>query len=276
MRETMYRVVAIGITLIASPAFAQSVEQDVPSRLEGLDAAMEPTTPTRPDTGYRFDGVAPVARDRRNFGMEFGFRSRMVSIPKSIMDIWYFDIEDPNWAYIEGRPSIKGYSLGMEFIVRSENTNGIFYGEFLDSEMSEGYWDDVEEPADHLDGDFVAPSPGFGLVTVGADYAYEAHFVRTRDTQGRFGLSLLVGGGLGIAVMTGKMDRWGPDLDGNPAYKRYLDGVPADGDKSLPRVYPMVDINTGLRFNIADRLAFRFEGGLHSVMYYGASAGVMF
>ena len=84
--------------------------------------------------------------------------------------------------------------------------------------------------------------------------------------------------------MTGSLDRWTADASpaayentaGNPAYKQYLDGVPPLDNKSLPRVYPMVDINTGLRFNLADRVVFRFEGGLHTIPYYGMSAGVAF
>jgi hypothetical protein len=208
--------------------------------------------------------------------MEFNFRSRWVTIPKSVLDIWYYDIQDDNWAYIEQRPRVKGYALGVEFVVKGESANGLFYAEFMDSEMPDGYWDDVEEPPDHLDGDFLDPSPGFGIITWGANYAYEGHLIRTRDTQGRFGLSILVGGGLGMGVMTGRMDRWGPDDEGNPSYKRYLDGIPADEDKRLPRVYPMVDVNTGLRFNFGDRIVFRAEGGLHTLIYMGATAGVMF
>lgn len=276
----MYRVVALAISLSiaslsAGSACAQSVDDlpDSPGEVATTAPKIEPTVPQR---GYRFDGVAPKTRDRRAFAMEFGFRSRAVSIPKSVMDIWFFDIEDPNWAYIERRPRIVGYALGFEWILKSDSANGIFYAEFLDSSMRTGYWDDVEEPADHLDGEFIAPSPGFGIVTIGADYAYEAHMIRTRDTQGRFGLSFLVGGGLGVGLMTGRLDRWGPDDDGNPSYKRFLDGIPADDDKPLPRVYPMVDVNAGLRFNFGDRVVFRAEGGLHSLVYFGGSAGVMF
>lgn len=271
----MHRVFALAIYLLAAPALAQSVDE-LPDDPGGALAptSVAPVVPTPRE--YRFDGVAPRVRDRRAFAMEFNFRSRMVSIPKTLLDIWYFDIEDPNWAYIERRPRIVGYALGVEWVLKNKNTNGIFYAEFMDSEMDTGYWDDVEEPPDHLDGDFLDPSPGFGLVTWGANYAYEAHMVRTRDTQGRFGLSFLVGGGLGMAIMTGRLDRWGPDDDGNPSYKRYLDGLPPDEDKRLPRVYPMVDVNAGLRFNFGDRVVFRAEGGLHSVVYYGATAGVMF
>lgn len=265
----MYHAAALAISLLAAPAFGQTPE--VPPAAGGVPAPVVPTS-----SEYRFNGVAPKTRDHRNFGMEFGFRSRMVSVPKSLLDIWYFDIEDDNWAYIEGRPKIQGYALGVEWVLKSKTANGFFWAEFMDSEMNAGYWDDIEEPPDHLDGDFLYPSPGLGLVAFGADYAYEAHLVRLRETQNRFGLSFLVGGGLGLGIMTGKLDRWGPDDDGNPSYKRFLDGVPADENKDLPRVYPIVDVNAGLRFNFGDRVVFRAEGGLHTLVYYGASAGVTF
>ena len=271
----MHRVLALVGTLLAAPAAAQDFD-DLPDAPGEAVPSPTNTAPVRPEAEYRFDGVAPKTRDRRNFHMEFGFRGRWVSIPKSVMDIWYYDIEDEDWAFIERRPRIQGYALGVEYIVKGESANGLFYAEFIDSEINSGYWDDVEEPPDHLDGDFLDPSPGFGLIAFGVNYAYEAHILRTRDTQGRFGMSFLIGGGLGMSIMTGRMDRWGPDADGNPSYKRFLDGVPPDEDKRLPPVYPMVDVNAGLRMNFADRYVMRFEGGLHSLVYFGTTAGVMF
>jgi hypothetical protein len=38
----------------------------------------------------------------------------------------------------------------------------------------------------------------------------------------------------------------------------------------------MIDINAGLRFNFGDRFVLRVEGGLHTMLYYGATAGIMF
>ena len=63
---------------------------------------------------------------------------------------------------------------------------------------------------------------------------------------------------------------------GNPAYKLYLEGEPPEGDKRIPPVYPMVDINTGLRFNFGDRAVLRIEGGLHTLVYWGGTLGIMF
>ena len=269
----MYRGLAWVISFCSTTALAQDFGE-LPDGVE--DPGTAPTQERVAIPEYKFDGVAPKPRDHRSFSMELNFRSRWVTVPKSVMDIWYFDIQDENWAYIEPRPQLSGYALGLEYVVKTDSANGIFWAEFMDSQIEAGYWDDYEEPADHLDGDFLAPSKGFGLVAFGADYAYEAHIVRTRQTQGRFGLSFLVGGGLGLAVMTGRMDRWGPDNDGNPAYKRYLDGLPPDEDKRLPPVYPIVDVNAALRWNFGDRFVIRTEGGLHSLAYFGATAGVMF
>ncbi len=231
--------------------------------------------PTKP-LSYPFEKAAPLPDHDRKFDMEMGIRLRQVSVPRSVLDVWYFDQDDPNWAYIAPRPVILGTAVGLEYLLSGNSANAIFYTEWIDSAMKDGYWDDIEEPADHMDGDYLDPSRGMGMVAFGADYAYEAHLVTTDQTDGRFGLGFMVGGGLGMGVLVGRLDRWGPDDIGNPAYKRYLDGLPPDEDKSVPRVFPMVDVNTGLRFRFGDRVSWRLEGGLHTLLFYGTSVGVTF
>jgi hypothetical protein len=230
--------------------------------------------PTQP-LGYAFETVAPVPKEGRAFEIEVGVRLRMVNIPPSLLDVWYYDEDDEGWAYIEGRPPVRGHGIGLETVVKGDNSNGIFYVEYIDSDLEAGYWDDIENPPDHLDGDFLAPSPAQGMVTFGANYAYEIHVLKIAATEGRFGLSFLAGGGLGLGVLTGSMSLWSPDSDGNPSYKRYLDGLPPDSDKEIPRVYPMVDMNASLRLNFGDRVVLRLEGGLHSMLYYGTALGVV-
>jgi hypothetical protein len=232
------------------------------------------TDPTEPFS-YAFESIAPLPEGDRGFDIEVGVRLRSVSIPASLLDIWYFDADDPDWAWTDPRPRIRGPAFGLETVIKNHNSNGFFYVEFVDSEMPGGYWDDVEEPADHLDGDFLVPSKGTSMVAFGANYAYEAHLLPIEKTEGRFGLSFLAGGGIGMGVLMGRLDTWSPDGDGNPAYKRWLDGLPPDSDKRVPRVYPMVDITGGLRFNLGDRVMVRAEGGLHTMLYYGTSLGVV-
>jgi hypothetical protein len=234
----------------------------------------DPRTPL----AYPFEKVAPEPKHERAYSLEVGLRIRNVTVPSSVMDIWYFDKDDPDWAWIDGRPKIGGTAMGLEFNVVGKGSNGIFYAEFVDSRMKAGYWDDIEdsEAVDHLDGDWVAPSAGTGLVAFGGDYAYEALLVKSEQTDGRFALGFMVGGGLGMGILAGRLDRWTPDDNGNPSYKRVLDGLPPDDDQNLPRVYPMVDVNAGLRFSFGDRVSWRLEGGLHTLLFYGSSVAVRF
>jgi hypothetical protein len=235
----------------------------------------DPRTPLT----YPFERVAPTPTHDRKFELEVGVRVRNVSVPGSVMDLWYFDDDNPDWAWIEGRPKIAGTAMGLEFnVVGNTGSNGIFWTEYIDSRMKAGYWDDLEDDqaVDHLDGDFVAPSAGTGLVAFGGDYAYEAKLVTSEQTDGRFGLGFVVGGGLGLGILTGRLDQWTADDEGNPSYKRYLDGLPPDGGQQIPRVYPMVDVNGGLRFTFGDRVSWRLEGGLHTLLYYGSSLAVRF
>lgn len=206
---------------------------------------------------------------------ETSFRYRHLWIPRAVLDTWYFDADATEWPYVEGRPGVTADAYGLEYGIRNKGSNGIFYVEFIDASMKSGYWDDIEEPPDHLDGDWLEPTAGLGAVAFGADYAYEAHLVKVEQTQGAFGWSFLFGGGLGMAILTGDLYRWGPDAAGNPGYKRYIDGAPNDGVKELPAAFPMVDVNAATRLNFGNRAVFRIEGGLHTFVYFGATVGVM-
>ena len=112
--------------------------------------------------------------------------------------------------------------------------------------------------------------------------------VRPEDTDGAFGMSFLVGVGLGVSYRAGSLERWGPceadvaaatgcNSQTDYALKRYLDGLPSDEAKEgIPRVLPMVDVLTALRFTFGERFVFRAEGGLHTTLYYGGSLGIQF
>ncbi|HHO54725.1 MAG TPA: hypothetical protein ENK18_28605 [Deltaproteobacteria bacterium] len=232
----------------------------------------DPREPLR----FAFEDITPAPEHDRSIQMEVNLRLRAVSVPRGLLDVWFFDVDDGNWAYIEPRPTIQGHVVGLEYVLRGDSADGIFYLEYLDSAMPGGYWDDIEVPVDHLDGAYLVPSKGLGVFGVGADYAYETYIVPLDATNEVFGMSFLIGGGLGLGILTGRLDRWGPDAQGNPSYKRYLDGLPPDEDRSIPRMYPLVDVNAGLRFSFGDRASLRLEGGLHTLLYYGASFGTSF
>jgi hypothetical protein len=258
----LYRIVVTSAWLVAAaPAAAGRLDDGY-----GSD-------PTRP-LGYAFEKVAPTPDREASPSHEVNVRLRSVSVPRVVLDNWYNDETDPQYAYVEPRPHLSGVGMGFEFVLKGAHHNGIFYGEYVDSRMPAGYFDDLDE--DLLDGDYVVPSDGFGLVGAGANYAYEAPIVRSADTGGRFQLGYLIGGGLGVAVLVGELDRWGADSFGNPGYMRFATGEAADEGRKLSRVYPLVDVNTGLRFTFGDRFVVRAEGGLHSALYFGATAGVMF
>jgi|GEM_PF-1388857 len=270
-------LVSLLTTAIAPAALASAPDLDPSWSAQTVFVLQDVPVPPNETTGaVAFEVEDPDALGR-NYDMEISFRGRRVGVPGSILDIWYYNEDDPGWADSRDRPRINGYALGLEFVVKGDSANGIFYIEYVKSLMEEGYWDDREEPHDPLDGDFLKPSNNLGMAVFGADYAYEAHFVRTDQTNGAFGLSFLVGGGLGVGVLFGNLERWGPGPAGTPGNIRYDAGEEPDGDKDgIPPVLPMVDINAGLRFNFGDRFVVRVEGGLHTMLYYGATAGIMF
>lgn len=224
------------------------------------------------------EAAAPKAKKDRTLQMEIGFRARRMTVPQALLNSWYANKDTAGWALPgEDRPKMEGWSYGLEWVFKKDHTNGFIWFDYVDSGMKQGYWDDLnEEPPNRTDGDYLVPRKNLGLVTFGGDYAYEVDMVRLNQTKGAFGLSFLVGAGLGLGVLVGQIDEWSQGTDGTPAYQLYADGVPNQSEKKVPRYFPIVDVNLGLRFNFGDRVQLRFEGGLHTMLFYGASLGVRF
>ncbi|MFK7931611.1 MAG: hypothetical protein AB8H79_25750 [Myxococcota bacterium] len=217
----------------------------------------------------------------RNSDMELGFRGRYLWIPDAFIDIWFADDDVAGYVYSEPRPGIQAYAAGLEFVIKNKveeegngGSNGIFYVQYIDSLMKEGYWDDSDDFRD--DGDFIAPTDNLGMLAIGADYAYEVHMVKTMDTNGNFGMSMLVGGGVFFGYVFGDLPFWRPEGT-KLSFERWQDGDPDNGSK-LPgfRVLPMIDINLGFRFNFGDRFVMRVESGFQGMFYAGGSMGLMF
>lgn len=251
--------------------------------LDGVadDAPEETSPPAAPPMN---PGASPGSS--RSYRMEVNARGRYLWVPGSVLDSWY-ERHDTSGDTIPDRPNVAAYAMGLEFVAKDDKANGIFYAEYISSLIKEGYWDDVEDandPPDDADGSYIRPDK-FGLIVVGADYA--------RDIKANPWFSVLIGGGLGVAVKTGSLVEWDPgevandgdndNTDPNcgpapsPAYERALAlGCADDGPVRVPPVLPMVDLNLGVRFTLSERATIRVEGGLHDVPYLGGALGITF
>jgi hypothetical protein len=252
--------------------------------LSGPAAAQQPAPPPAPpgpSTGAPVSDLAPVpfGQPKRKMQMEVNLRSRYMSIPSSILDIWYFDADDPG-ANPFPRPRARMYAFGVEYVLKPKPMNWIFYYEYVGSGIKEGYWDDAEEPPDHDDGDWLRPS-NFGMHVVGANYAYELD--ATSPERGVW-LSMLFSAGLGLGVLSGELEVWHPGpnesvrndcLRDAPAYERKNE-CPSDGALRLPGVLPVLDLTMSARVNFSNKANVRLDVGLHDMFYIGGAVGTVF
>jgi hypothetical protein len=203
-----------------------------------------------------------------------------MSVPNAVMDVWFFDSDDEGANPLD-RPKLRMYALGVEYVLKPRPTNWIFYYEYAGSLIEEGYWDDVEEPGEHDDGDWIR-ADGFGMHSLGANYAHE---IALTSEEKNVWLSMMFSAGLGVGFLTGKITQWHPGsnpantdpncLSDAPAYQRYQ-SCPSDGEKRLPGVIPVLDIGASARVNFAERANLRLDVGLHDMFYAGGAVGAVF
>ena len=218
--------------------------------------------------------------------IDVGLRFKSMSLPLGLLSAWVFDEAD------HPLPAIGATSFGAEFTIEQPTTHWTFYLERFNFHIADGYWDDVEAPPDHTDGDWLEPSSGFGLVAFGANTGQE--WALTKKTK-EVWLGIGVDGGLGLGIKTGHITQWysGSDLISDPvadstcgadevAYDRatataeHDQPCGDDGEVKLIPVLPLLDFNLSLSVHIADHAYVRLEGGLHDMPYYGGAIGAHF
>ncbi|MCB9743022.1 MAG: hypothetical protein H6741_02775 [Alphaproteobacteria bacterium] len=251
------------VTCLLAAAWAQ--EPNVGTNVLPLLQDPAATTPTEAPSGLSSPTEPEKARD---YLMEVNLRGRYLALPDSILDIWYYNGDDDGGNHLP-RPKARGYSAGIEYVVRNDTQAGVFYFDYMGNLMEGGYWDDAEpngEEPNYLDGEYIVPNR-FALLAGGANYYYTLNATPW--------LGFVFGAGLGVTYIMGDLDSWTAD-DGEPAYVRFERGDPPDTIVRVPGVLPILDINAGVKFNINNRASIRLEGGFHDLFYGGAAMGVTF
>ena len=208
--------------------------------------------------------------------MSAGIRYRSLWVPAGILDSWWY-----SESLGEERPAVAASVWGLEFAFEPSQSQITIFVENVTAKIDEGYWDDVEEPTDHTDGDWLSPN-GLGAVGFGVGYGYEVPFISTdHDVWPAF----IIGGGLGAAVTYGEIDRWkaGPvvaqDTDcaiDKTAIGREQEGCDPDESDGVWPVAPILDISAGFRVHIKDVAWVRIDAGVHDMLYVGGAAGGSF
>ena len=180
----------------------------------------------------------------------------------------------------EARPIIKTQSFGLERSRSKNNTNWTLYYEFFQNQTTAGYWDDLEEPLDRTDGVWVKPID-VQLHTLGFQSMFEIDIPIPEE---RIETDLLIGGGLGIGVLTGSIERWhngGTDYAANNSgcipigdaiVREALCGNDPDATELPIPVLPVLDLSIAFRVRY-DRFNTRIMFGLHNLPYFGFGLG---
>lgn len=211
--------------------------------------------------------------------VEVGLRGRTLHLPGPVLNGWLTTDES---GY--DRPKVGAWAAGLEVTIDAPGAPWTFYLEYIKSTTQAGYWDDVDDPPEYDDGQWIQPS-NVALITLGADVGHE--FALTSADKPVW-LGLVLGGGLGLGVRTGTVERWyagtnltdDPSSDpgclpDSPAYDRYQTCASDGIIKAMP-VVPMIDANLALKLNITEHAWLRLDGGLHTMLYGGFAVGAQF
>lgn len=205
----------------------------------------------------------------RPYLMEVNVRGKYMVIPSDFFNLWYYDETADNGNHA-ARPAPRAYAVGVEYVVKNDTQNGVFYFEYIGNLTEPGYWDDREDPHDFTDGQYIILDR-VAAVAIGADYYYELHATPW--------LSFMFGAGLGFGLPFGNYQKWTAE-EGQTATERYEADLPPTEEIPIREVgipvLPLLDVNAAVKFDINHRANIRLEGGVHTMLYGGASLGIIF
>jgi hypothetical protein len=233
--------------------------------------------------------LAGLSSPAHAFEHTISARFRYGFVPKSFLDIWYFNEDDPGALAEYPRPTPSTLMYGLDYTLAVNEGGGPsvqFWAERLDIAMEDGYWDDKESVPDHLDGDWLAPRANWGAIALGVNYVQEVPFNTTSEPVY---VALNLGGGAGIGFATSGVDVWhaqtaddvvDPNCPTNDTDALAPERAPVcvkDGELDQPDVLPIIDIVIGPEAHFGDYVSVRFDFGVHLVsLYAGIAAGGVF
>ena len=216
---------------------------------------------------FLFLSMPSFAQDTQQ---EINFTYRSASLPSSWLD-----------GFLSESTSLKTQNFGLEYVRIRDQNNWHFYYEFQQNKTRSDFWDDIDDPEDNTDGVYIAPSD-LAIHALGFQSSYEFP-IQTPTVQ----TSVLLGGGLGIGILTGELHRWYHDSNeraqnnsGCPSTGGFLgaetraslcENNPDEEDLPIP-VIPILDVSLGIRVtyeNFSSRIMF----GLHNFPYWGIALG---
>ena len=180
----------------------------------------------------------------------------------------------------EERPTIKTESFGLEYARTKDKTTWVLYYEYIQNKTKSGYWDDLEEPLDRSDGVWIKPID-VNMHTLGFQSIFNINIPVPQD---KVTVNALIGGGLGIGILTGSIERWhngateyaednsGCVPFGDAIVREALCGNNPDVDGLPIPVLPVLDLTTGVQVRY-DRFSTKIMFGLHNLPYVGFSLG---
>ena len=180
--------------------------------------------------------------------------------------------------FLSEHTDIKSQNFGIEYVRISNKTNWMFYYEFHQSQTRADFWDDIDDPEDITDGVYMDLS-NISIHSIGFHSAYEIDIPTPKVAT-----SVLIGGGLGLGMLTGDIPRWYDGANeraqdnsgcfpiGTAEFRAELcDKDPDEDDLPIP-VVPIVDLSIALRIRY-DKFSGRFMMGLHNLPYFGVAIG---
>ena len=198
---------------------------------------------------------------------------RTGSIPDEWLDS-FFSNGDP------ARPTIATQGFGLEWSSSKNRTSWMLYYEYIQNQTPAGYWDDLEDPLDRTDGVWVKPVD-LNLHTLG----FQSNFAIDIPIQvEKLDTDILFGGGLGIGILTGSIERWHNGVTeeaqgnnnclpiGDAITREALCGDNPDASALPIPVLPVVDLSISARIRY-DRFTSRFMFGIHNNPYIGFALG---
>lgn len=204
---------------------------------------------------------------------EINVHYRNASLPDGWLDPFFSNGD-------EERPQVKTQGFGLEWAQNKDKTSWILYYELIQNKTKSGYWDDKEDPLDRTDGVWIKPID-VRLHTIGFQSLYN---IDIPIPEQRVDLDALFGGGLGIGLLTGSIERWHNGANefaqnnsncipiGDAIVREAICGDNPDADGLPIPVLPVFDISAGVRVRY-DKFNARFLFGLHNLPYVGFSLG---